>query len=220
MERYIIFDCETDGNGTFNPPTQNIVQLSWIVVELKEDDEHYKMQIVKERDRFLKDTTTEIKWDGHGITIEKLKKDGKKTSKVLARFASDFNKCDVAIAHNINFDMGCIKRLIKLKNLDIRLSKKVIQFDTMKNIKIQKHVNLYIDTKYGRKLKWPKLIELSEKCELDCSIFTFHNSLEDCKALLGCLRYLVKKNIISLRKNTTNEIHNLTNSISRINIHI
>ena len=116
--------------------------------------------------------------------------------------------------------MGCIKRLIKLKNLDIRLNKKIIQLDTMKNIKIQKYVNLYINTKYGRKLKWPKLIELSEKCGLDCNTFTFHNSLEDCKALFECLKYLVKNDIISLRKNTTNEIHNLTNSISRINIHI
>ena len=148
MERYIIFDCETDGNGTFNPPTQNIVQLSWIVVELKEDDEHYKMQIVKERDRFLKDTTTEIKWGGHGITMEKLKKDGKKASKILARFASDFNKCDVAIAHNINFDMGCIKRLIKLMIKNQYNSREVI---SQEEVDYLKKYTKELQTKFGIK---------------------------------------------------------------------
>lgn len=216
--RVIIFDVETDGNGTFRPPTQNVIQISWVIAELNNENE---WEIIKKKNYYLKDTTTYIKYTDHGITLDKLQKDGKEPSKILKYFTKHFNICHIAIAHNIGFDIGCIKKITE--PLNIRLNNNTKLIDTCRNQKIQKFVGIPNPNKKCQRrdpYKFPNLKELCEACFINIDLFKFHDSSEDVRALLECLKHLIEKEIILVEDyiEYEDEIENIENKMKTITI--
>ena len=182
--KYLVLDTETNGIGTFNPPTQRAVQVSWIREDGTEHD--YLLKGVKK-------ISTQPSYPCKHITVEKLDKEGVTFAEAWSHLRKDIKEVDVIVIHNAQFDMGILyreMRIAKLPNLktewNLLRSKKVC-------CTMNKSENYCALPKNGSAsrysgYKWPRLEELYKKLfnnNLDDSL-TLHNSLDDCRVLKMC----------------------------------
>ena len=185
--KLLIFDTEcsglipkTSGNDLKNLP--HIVQLSWIMYNTKtksyvENDFILKIPILVPED------STKI----HGITND-ISDNGYDFSEIVDMFLNDIKKCDMLVAHNIQYDLNMLEielsRINRWGDIDLLFSKDI--FDTMKQ-----SVNvLKLPGKYG-KYKFPRLSEVyihffGEMFE------NAHNAMGDIRATLKVYEKLNK----------------------------
>jgi len=206
----IILDTETTGipprkNGKLSPPSDfekydnaRLIELAYILLD---DD----LNVIKSFSSLSKTGVKIPNSNIHGIT-EEMCKNGTDISSLLQTFLFDFNKCDVVIGHNIEFDVKIIQAEIfrlnsqrKGKN-DLNLVEKGKTFYcTMKksfeNLKLK---------------KWPSLKDLSLTLFPTVN-FEFHRALKDAEVTLKCYKKLEdlgkkeKKTIVEEKENSENE---------------
>ena len=168
--KVLVFDTETTNliNQKKDISDVHILQLSWILYDINENSR-------EENDYILK-VPVKIKNSSiHGITQEK-SDNGYDIAEIIGIFLEDLHKCDLLVAHNLQFDINMIEielhRLGLEDEIDQMYDKKF--FDTMREGKT-----------YLKERKFPKLQELYTKL-FNTSFQNAHNALYDVKATLRC----------------------------------
>lgn len=168
----VVFDTETNGIGTFHPPTQDLLQLSWII---KSDDIH-------EKNYFIRGATAISDSVPHDIKLSDLTHD---FNIVIDEFMTDLKNADKIVAHNLAFDVGILVHECNKRYIPTFFLQKLIQdkgFCTMKNtIELCK-----LPKKRGYGYKYPKLMELYYKLFSEPPNAKLHDALEDCRVTLAC----------------------------------
>ncbi len=199
--KLLVFDTETTGLIKKNDPKKPyIVQISFI---LYDTDRH---KILTEHDYIIKvpvnipEESTAI----HKITTKKSQVEGIDINIAIDLFEICYDRCDLLIAHNIEFDKQMLivecQRNNCLTLLD-KLNKNTInEFCTMKNsihiCKIERKFKNG-DTYY----KYPTLNELHEKM-FGVLLNNLHNSFND---IIVCLRcYMIMIDDIDIVKHSKN----------------
>lgn len=171
-EIYIHFiDLETNGIGTFNPPTQIITQCSWITTTLSGN-------IVKKQDFVVLGATSIKEGLQNSLSLEEIKLKGKKPEYVLDILYSSILEQDYVISHNSDFDVGT---LVKTKAPPFHFRNIICTMRETTNF--CKIIN--VSGNY-RTYKWPKLSELCTKLNIEVEDEKFHDSLYDCTILKDC----------------------------------
>jgi DNA polymerase III alpha subunit (gram-positive type) len=169
---YIFVDVETNGIGTFRPPTQTITQLSFIKTDKLGN-------IICKYSNLIKGAVELADIPQVIFTLEQLDKDGISLNQALCDLKIAMEDEPIFIAHNAEFDFSIIKRDAELLSIPIKFKK---YFCTMKNsidfckLKSDKNINY----------KWPKLSELAEKLEIKYDESKLHDSSEDVRILKEC----------------------------------
>lgn len=173
--KFVFLDLETNGIGSFSPPTQIPTQISYMIFT------HDGEKLI-ERDRIIKGATTRNNDIPNSLSIETLEREGKPVGDVLEEFYSFISPIDIIICHNASFDIGLIYRYksppFPLRNV-ICTMKDTVEFCS-------------IPTSYG--YKWPKLKELAMKTNVEFEEEKFHDSLYDVEMLQRSFFQLKQKN--------------------------
>jgi DNA polymerase III alpha subunit (gram-positive type) len=170
---YIFVDVETNGVGTFRPPTQTITQLSFI----KTDENR---NIIKTYSKLIKGATELADIPQVVFTLEQLNNEGVELKDALIEFQTAVEDCPRFIAHNAEFDFSIIKNNAQKLNIQLNLDK---YFCTMRSS--TDYCMIKSDYSYSP-YKWPKLSELAEKLQIDYIPDKLHNSEEDVCILIRC----------------------------------
>ena len=178
--KFLYIDVETNGIGDFRPPTQRVVQLAYILGDIHQSE-------------FIHN-------------VEYLKKNGKDFDGMIGDFYTVLKESTHIVAHNIDFDLGCLVNELKKRTTYKKLKddpkyypiveeicKKPL-IDTMKEtVKICK-----LEGKY-KSYKWPKLEELYEFCFEEKPDIILHDALNDCIITRKCLNMLTKNNMLKIK---------------------
>jgi len=146
--RVIAFDTETTGLSK----NDHIVSICWIVYKKGEEIDR-QSYIIKPLDYIIPQVTINI----HGITNEMANTEGVDILGVLHMFNESLGMSDIAIGHNLSFDMrmiaqemvrySCLQNIIKSQSCTMKMGKPI--------------TNIKSFNKNGRPfVKSPKLIEL------------------------------------------------------------
>lgn len=194
----IVFDCETNGkiidwkvklnkNTISNFP--RITQLGWQVIDIHTGTIENSFESIIYPDGWT--VPKEQFFIDHNMSTERCIKEGKPLLDVMNIFIDDMRKCEIAVAHNMNFDMNVIAA--EMMRLNLSVGKTLIKICTMKSTTDL----LKLPSMYGRGYKYPKLTELYDYLfskEMDGSN---HDALSDVIACRECfvklieLKYLV-----------------------------
>jgi DNA polymerase III epsilon subunit-like protein len=121
----IILDTET--SGFYN----DILQLAYVICNDEET-------IIKSVNKFVKDRIPSIDSTKiHGITKEKIKKEGIDFHEIIKELSKDLDTCEIIVGHNVQFDLNTIKNDIRTYGIHIVDNKgnnKINIFDSVKII--------------------------------------------------------------------------------------
>ena len=196
IEYYLFFDTETTGLPiNYNAPSSDtnnwprLVQLAWILTD--QNGNRLKNigignYIIKPDGFVIPPAASNV----HGITTQKVQKEGVALEVVIELFLSCFDKASYVVGHNVAFDKKIIgAELVRLGMNDIMDIK--TSFCTMlSSIDFCK-----IPSYNGLGYKYPKLQELYKKlfgCEFDDA----HNAMCDIEATEKCFWELRKRKLI------------------------
>jgi len=181
----LTFDTETTGllkRGVKLSDTDNCphaVQISSLLYDTEKDE------ILDVQDDIIKmkeGVTIPIESSNvHKITEKISQEKGIPIKDSILRFITNYERADMIIGHNIEFDIKIIKvELERLGYINIFKSHETVHYCTLKlGINITK-----IETK-NKKYKYPKLIELYEKLFNETPL-NLHNSLIDVVCCFRC----------------------------------
>lgn len=197
MSKFCIFDVETTGlpvknrdkkyyplNETrFYPFT---VQFSWMIYDNKlKKIEKICNYIIKLPDgEIIPNSSIKI----HGVTNERMMKEGKDIKEILKEFNSDLLMCDTIVAHNLDFD----KRIIQVECIRNKINDNLEKNELREYCTLQNSINvckIVVSGRYGPYYKWPKLIELHEHL-YGTVPNNLHNSLVDIYVCFRCFHQL------------------------------
>ena len=193
--KLLIFDVETTGlikgrnaNVSETHKFPYIVQFSWITYDTETKEMCLFDNIIKlPNNKTIPEDSIKI----HGITNEKMMKEGKDIKKILYSFTDSVYRSDVLIAHNLQFDKRVIQsEYIRNNMIDWLARHRKNEYCTMK--KGKNICKIYKESRYGNTpyMKYPKLMELHKHLFNTCPK-NLHNSLVD---VITCLRCYYKIN--------------------------
>ena len=171
----LYLDTETNGIGSFRPPTQRLVQLAWIYNKIPKT--------------FLVNDVFEINPEvPHVFTVDQCKTEGVDFNYAFSEFYNDFVKSSLIVAHNLEFDIGILKNELKVRNMQIyevfktHLKSKNFQCTMKDSVEICKLKRSEKSLSY----KFPKLEELYYHYYKSFPEITPHDALNDCYILKMC----------------------------------
>ena len=170
----IIIDTET--SSFYN----DILQLAYVICDTSGN-------IIKQVNSFVKNrlpSTESMKV--HGITHEKIKKDGKDFYLIIEELIKDISTCETIVGHNIHYDLSTIQNDIRSYGINIIKEDKTPMLNILENIKTVDTITLA-----GKKIKLEELyMELFNK-----KIIGAHNALNDVLATKECYFSLLNKGL-------------------------
>lgn len=182
MDKLLYIDVETNGIGSFRPANQRIVQLAWVI------GNHEKSYFINKIDEVNPAVP-------HPYDVSFCEENGVDFDIVINEFYNDMKDATKIVAHNADFDIGCItneliirsnKEPKKIYDKVYKLLKKIDVFDTMKStVNICKILNKW------NKFKWPKLEELYRFLFKKNPDIILHDALNDCIVTKDCLEELI-----------------------------
>ena len=196
MDRFMYLDIETDGIGSFRPPTQKIVQLGYVLGD-------------KRVSIFNKEVNAVNPQVPHPYDPEYLSEHGVSLEEMMRTFLNDLRTCEYVVAHNAAFDLGCIKA-----ELTRRRQSRATAEDSEKTTTTYDEVfaellkKTIVDTmilstpicklkgKYG--FKWPTLEELHVYCFDEKPKEALHDAVNDCLVTKRSLEFLVQSGKVPL----------------------
>lgn len=185
IKRILIYDIETSG---INPYYNSILQLSYQIVEFK------KWRVTKSVNHYFQwpEDKTRVDWEAievNNLSWAFLQKQQLSNQKdALIEFYQDLASCQLAVAHNADFDRTFIEQATK-------------EFSVKTKVKWPNCVDTMKDTtelcglsprKNNLEWKWPKLEELAYTLKIKCSDLSLHDSQSDVELIKRCLKKLCK----------------------------
>lgn len=175
QSKIFVLDLETNGYGTFEPPTQTPTQISWIMMT-------HDGNKLAERDYIVKGATSVKPGLQNSLSVDRIEREGVPIGDVIEEFYSQLSPHDFIVTHNAAFDVGL---LVRYRSPPFPLQNVICTMrDTTDFCQIL--------TRYGSN-KWPKLKELAEKLNVPFDDTSLHDSLYDCEILQQCFFNLIKK---------------------------
>ena len=110
---YIFVDVETNGIGTFRPPTQTITQLSFIKTDKLGN-------IICKYSNLIKGAVELADIPQVVFTLDQLNNEGVDLKDALLEFQKAVEDNPLFVAHNVDFDLVILKR--NADKLNIKLS--------------------------------------------------------------------------------------------------
>ena len=169
---YIFIDVETNGIGTFRPPTQIITQISFIKTDLDGN-------ILQNFSKLIKGAKDVADIKEVVFTVEQLNNEGISLEEALNVVKEAFQDNSMFISHNAEFDFSIINRDAEKLGISINIEN---FFCTMK--KSENFCKILSSKK--NQYKWPKLSELAEKLKIEYDSSRLHNSEYDIMILKDC----------------------------------
>ena len=183
----LYFDTETDGIGGFRPPTQRLVQLAWEYNDTQGD------ALIND----VKSINPEVP---HPHSVEDCASNGVHFEEAFAPFINALRQCDVAIAHNLDFDRGVLIHELTQRHLDASEFTSLMDakgYCTMKNTvqlcKIPPRGN-------GRGYKWPRLEELYTHLTGEAPTLALHDAMNDVNVMRTCVHLLAERQLAGLAR--------------------
>ena len=178
MQTYIVFDLETNGIGSFRPPTQTITQIAFIKFNSDGEVLDQYSTVVKGA-TLVNSLIPAVK-----ITMEQIRNEGVEPIVAYTRFLDAIDDDMIIYAHNADFDVNLLKRALQEFTMTFPNNKIIC---TMKNssdyCKIPK---TGYAARYGG-FKWPSLSELAARLEIENDNHNFHDALYDCQITKECI---------------------------------
>lgn len=167
--QFLILDIETDGIGTFRPPTHTPIEISYRALDNKK-------KCFKIYSKFVKGIK-KINWSG-GVkcpyTVEQVNKNGISLEEIVQEINKITNGNTCIVGHNIDYDIGCINRHSKIRLNNTKT------YDTLKNsINVCK-----IPGKWG--YKYPSLQETAKHFGISFDAKKYHTSSYDVEITEKC----------------------------------
>lgn len=202
----VTIDTETNGIGTFDPPSQVPIQLGILVNHL--DDKMITTEIMKKS--ILINHATNIStqaYNVHHISLDHIKQNGITREQFMItvkELIADYTQHRLAkgdkvilIGHNVRFDLGCLNREFGgLGNLFKASANDVIC--TMRSRSIIDFCKLPSRTGYTN-YKFPTLKELAGKLHIKQKVLDsihLHDAVSDCILTFECFRKARRNNLI------------------------
>ena len=181
----LYFDTETDGLGGFRPPTQRLVQLAWEYAGT-------------EGDALINDVKSINPEVPHPHSVDDCERNGVSFMVAFAPFMDALRQCDIAIAHNLDFDRGVLLHELTQRGLDATEFSTLMDakgYCTMKNTvqlcKLPPRGN-------GRGYKWPKLEELYIHLTGETPTLALHDAMNDVNVMRTCVQLLADRQLAGL----------------------
>jgi len=170
---YIFVDVETNGIGSFNPPTQTITQLTFVKIDQNRN-------VIKSYNKLIKGATEMANIPQVVFTVEQLNNEGVELKEALLEFQKAVEDSPLFIAHNAEFDFSILKKNAEKLNITLNIQQ---YFCTMRN---STYYCMIKSEKPYSKYKWPKLSELADKMNIKYNPEKLHDSKEDVILLVEC----------------------------------
>jgi len=189
MTNYLVLDIETNGIGTFRPPSQTPIQVSFQHLDCDGN-------LLNSYSEFIKGVK-KIQWGGSigecPWDVDFVNKEGVSIASCIQAIKNCIDNNTVIIGHNIEFDISTL--LHKRHSKTIALAR---SFCTMKStVEFCKIKKTGYGSKYGG-YKWPKLAELSGVLNINVDHELFHDSKYDVEITKKCFFKLKELNVINL----------------------
>ena len=185
---YLLFDVETNGIGTFRPPTQTMTQIAFLKFNRDET--------ILDTGSYVVRGATELS-DHPAVTIskERIKEEGIDVILAINKLLNIIDENTVLVSHNYDFDSAII---------DTSLRKHGSQFPNIKHFCTMKASTNYCklpktgNSSHYPGYKYPKLIELAEKLGIPMNPAKFHDALYDCIITKKCFLTGLDRGIFKL----------------------
>ncbi len=223
--KILIFDTETTGLPknrkslvTDTEEWPHIVQFSYIIYDM------FTNKLEKVIDYIIKLPVEidipEESFKIHGITKEISNEQGIVINKVIDQFMLDLSKCNLLVAHNLEFDLNMVivelirmNRYAELIGDDIAFNLNSSNYEQLMNIEkyctmteTEKRCNIKAVSKNGKEYsKYPTLGELHYYLFRSYPK-NLHNSLNDILICLRCYYKLITKKDIYLENNEIKQL--------------
>ncbi len=177
----LFFDTETTGVPLkYDAPTSDLanwprlVQLAWLLTDDAGSEIRSAEYIVRPDGFTIPEAAARV----HGIGTDRALRDGVELSTVLAAVIPDFERADLLVAHNIQFDEKILgAELLRAGHADLPASKS-------KRCTMRESTDFCgLPGRYG--YKWPKLQELHMKLFGE-AFAGAHQALVDVRACARC----------------------------------
>ncbi len=177
--RYLIIDVETNGIGTFRPPTQTPIQISYQLI-----NQHG--ELIKKNSQFISGVE-EINWSEEKIgkcpwSVKYINNHGISIEEFVQQLKSCLNEHTIIVGHNIEFDINIIVRHSGHQEL--------LEYPTLCTMKTTTKVCKLPSFGY-RTYKFPKLCELARELRIEVNSDNFHDSVYDVEITKRCLLKLL-----------------------------
>lgn len=179
-KRILFFDTETSG---LNPGESEILQLSYIIVD------GATWNILKEANFYFDYPEEEWRVSPSAIEVNHLTREFLSKQiltprhEALTQFFADLQTCQLAVAHNIEFDQNHVEAAASINKILRRTWPTT--YCTMKETTDICKIP-FSNGGYG--YKWPKLEELAKCLRIKCNKANLHNSLADTCLTLECFK--------------------------------
>ncbi len=177
MLKLMILDIETDGIGTFRPPVQRPIQISFEICDLKGITQFSYSTFIK--------GVKQINWK-FPYSVIYINKFGIPLENVITEIDKHLDDNTIIVGHNIDFDIGCIAYHSKYNKI-LQITKYDTMLRTIDLCKLRKK-HIYGSDMY----KFPKLNELAQKLKVDFDNSKLHRSDYDIKITKKCLLRLLE----------------------------
>lgn len=170
---YLVFDLETNGIGSFRPPTQTITQLAFIKFS-------NTGEILDTYSAILKGATQIKNHPSVTITLDKINKEGIDPKIAIDKFLNSIDENVTLCSHNYEFDKGLIMNHIDKwpSNPSICTMRLSTDFCRLPKLGPASRYPGY---------KFPNLKELSTKLKIKSDETKFHDALYDCYITKECV---------------------------------
>lgn len=195
--KYTFFDTETSGFpfkqlGSAHPNQARILQLAAIQTDefFKEINRLYTLIKLPQGKKI-----NEGAFKKHGKTWEMCDAQGRKSLEVFTEFNELLRTSNVLVAHNFAFDSTMIDiEFDRNEILQYNVDRAYCTMELMTSICQLPHKK---KNSFGRKYKWPKLIESYKHCfgkEFDGQ----HDAMADVNACMEIFRWLIEQKIVKI----------------------
>ena len=181
ISKILYFDTETDGIGGFRPPTQRLVQLAW------QCGDQWGNDLIND----VQDINPAVP---HPHTVSDCRACGVAFEDAFARFNAALQECDLAVAHNLDFDWGVLRHELETRGMDACALDETMAskgYCTMKST-----VQLcQMPKAKGTGFKWPRLEELYAHLTGEAPTVALHDALNDVRVLRTCVTLLGEREL-------------------------
>tara|TARA_B100001173_G_C15874479_1_gene498733 strand:- start:275 stop:850 length:576 start_codon:yes stop_codon:yes gene_type:complete len=184
----LYFDIETDGIGGFNPPSQRVVQVAWDHAD-------------KQSSYLVRGVEVISPQVPHSFKVKDCREQGMPFEEIFAEFMTALRTCDIAAAHNIEFDKGVILNELRIRSMqsdEFLQLMKTKAYCSMKNT-----INICRLPKVGKAAiyggyKYPKLSDLYVHLTNQQPKLTLHDARNDVQILKECINILADRGLAGL----------------------